>query len=90
MSSPASVTEVLHHHIRRMSGRDPHEKHRVASSLELLFDLTFATCFAFAATQLTHALAAGEYTTALLGSDSRVSHLLGLVQLLVVRISLRH
>ncbi|NIC29624.1 low temperature requirement protein A, partial [Serratia plymuthica] len=67
MSSPASVTEVLHHHIRRMSGRDPHEKHRVASSLELLFDLTFATCFAFAATQLTHALAAGEYTTALLG-----------------------
>ncbi|PNU40650.1 hypothetical protein C2M04_09440 [Serratia marcescens] len=50
-----------------MSGRDPHEKHRVASSLELLFDLTFATCFAFAATQLTHALAAGEYTTALLG-----------------------
>jgi low temperature requirement protein LtrA len=67
MSTSASVTKALHHHLRRMSGRDPHETHRVASSLELLFDLTFATCFAFAATQLAHALAAGHYSTALIG-----------------------
>lgn len=67
MSTSASVTKALHHHIRRMSGRDPQETHRVASSLELLFDLTFATCFAFAATQLAHALAAGHYSTALIG-----------------------
>jgi len=28
-----------------MRGRDPHEEHRVATPLELLFDLTFAACF---------------------------------------------
>ena len=67
MSTPDSVVKVLHHHIRRMSGRDPHELHRVASSLELLFDLTFVTCFAFAAAQFAHALAAGHYASALSG-----------------------
>lgn len=67
MSIPAPANEVRHHHVRQMSGRDPHEKHRVASSLELLFDLTFVTCFAFAAAQLAHALAAGHYSTALIG-----------------------
>jgi hypothetical protein len=29
------------HRLRRMSGRDPSEQHRVATPLELLFDLTF-------------------------------------------------
>ncbi len=67
MSTSASVTKALHHHIRRMSGRDPHEIHRVASSLELLFDLTFVICFAFAAAQFAHALAAGHYFAALVG-----------------------
>ena len=67
MSAPDSVGKVLHHHIRRMSGRDPHELHRVASSLELLFDLTFVTCFAFAAAQFAHAIAAGHYASALIG-----------------------
>lgn len=67
MSKPAPVSEVRHHHMRRMSGRDPHEIHRAASSLELLFDLTFVTCFAFAAAQFAHALAAGQYSTALIG-----------------------
>jgi low temperature requirement protein LtrA len=50
-----------------MGGRDPHEAHRTATPLELLFDLTFATSFAFAASQFAHALAEGHYTTALLG-----------------------
>jgi low temperature requirement protein LtrA len=50
-----------------MAGRDPHEAHRVATPLELLFDLTFATTFGFAASQLAHALAAGHYGVALIG-----------------------
>ena len=50
-----------------MAGRDPHEKHRVATPLELLFDLTFATCFSFAASQFAIELAEGRYAAALLG-----------------------
>ncbi|RTL96708.1 MAG: low temperature requirement protein A [Hyphomicrobiales bacterium] len=50
-----------------MSGRDPHEGHRVATPLELLFDLTFVTAFGLAASQLTHALAEGHYAVGLLG-----------------------
>jgi hypothetical protein len=33
------------HRLRRMSGRDPHQPHRVATPLELLFDLTFVIAF---------------------------------------------
>lgn len=44
-----------------MSGRDPHEAHRVATPLELLFDLTFVISFGFAASQLAHALAEGHF-----------------------------
>ena len=50
-----------------MGGRDPHEAHRVATPLELLFDLTFATSFGLAASQLAHALAAGHVQSGLLG-----------------------
>ncbi|HEY4124246.1 MAG TPA: low temperature requirement protein A [Rhizomicrobium sp.] len=50
-----------------MSGRDPREANRVATPLELLFDLTFATSFGLAATQLAHALAEGQYFAALAG-----------------------
>ena len=50
-----------------MGGRDPDEAHRVATPLELLFDLTFATCFSFAASQLASALSQGQYAAALLG-----------------------
>ncbi|OQM76401.1 low temperature requirement protein A [Manganibacter manganicus] len=59
--------ETLRYRTRRMAGRDPHEAHRVATPLELLFDLTFATTFGFAASQLAHALAAGHYGVALIG-----------------------
>ena len=61
------MTDALHHHSRRMTGRDPGEVHRVATSLEQLFDLTFATCFSFAASQLALALSAGRYTAAWFG-----------------------
>jgi low temperature requirement protein LtrA len=50
-----------------MGGRDPHEAHRVATPLELLFDLTFATSFGLAASQLAHALGEGHFQSGLLG-----------------------
>lgn len=40
-----------------MSGRDPHESHRAASPLELLFDLAFVVAFGTAANELAHAVA---------------------------------
>jgi low temperature requirement protein LtrA len=50
-----------------MGGRDPYEPHRVATPLELLFDLTFATCFGLAASQFAPVLAEGRYAAALIG-----------------------
>ena len=50
-----------------MTGRDPNEAHRVATPLELLFDLTFASCFSLAASQYARVLAEGRYTAALVG-----------------------
>jgi low temperature requirement protein LtrA len=50
-----------------MGGRDRHETHRVATPLELLFDLTFVVSFGLAASQLAHALADGHYAAGLLG-----------------------
>ena len=41
-----------------MTGRDPHETHRAATPLELLYDLTFVIAFGLAADELAHALAA--------------------------------
>lgn len=57
----------LHHHLRRMGGRDPHEAHRAATPLELLFDLTFVVAFGSAANQFAHALAEAHFATAFLG-----------------------
>ncbi len=55
------------HRLRRMAGHDTQERHRTATPLEGLFDLTFATCFGLAAAQLAHALAQGHFNAALLG-----------------------
>ncbi|HEV7423447.1 MAG TPA: low temperature requirement protein A [Mycobacterium sp.] len=43
-----------------MTGRDPHEAHRVATPLELLFDLTFVIAFGIAASEFSHMLAEGH------------------------------
>jgi low temperature requirement protein LtrA len=51
------MAEALHHHTVRMGGRDPHERHRAATTLELLFDLTFVIAFGTAANELAHFLA---------------------------------
>ncbi len=65
--SQESLSQTATRPCRPMGGRDPHEAHRVATPLELLFDLTFATAFSLAAAQLARALAEGHVAAALLG-----------------------
>lgn len=67
MNSTLPGDNGFHHHRRSMVGRDPEEGHRATTPLELLFDLTFATSFSFAAAQLAHALAAGHVGAGLIG-----------------------
>ncbi|MDF0528306.1 low temperature requirement protein A [Tsukamurella sp. 8F] len=50
-----------------MSGRDPHERGRVATSLELFFDLTFVVVFSLTGVQFADHLAEAHYEAALLG-----------------------
>ena len=59
-AAPQPPPGVAAHRVRPMAGRDPHEPHRVATPLELLFDLTFVIAFGVAAAQLAHMLAAGH------------------------------
>jgi len=56
---------VRAHRICRMTGRDPHEPHRVATPLELLFDLTFVIGFGIAASEFAHQLAEGHVSAGL-------------------------
>jgi low temperature requirement protein LtrA len=51
----------------RMGGRDPHEPHRAATPLELLFDLTFVVAFGAAGNELAHAFAENHATSGLIG-----------------------
>lgn len=53
--------------VRRMTGRDPHETHRSATPLELLFDLTFVVAFSFAADEMAHLVAEGHVSAAITG-----------------------
>lgn len=50
-----------------MLGRDPEERHRTTTPLELLFDLTFVVAFAQAGDQLAHFVAEGHIATAVWG-----------------------
>jgi low temperature requirement protein LtrA len=50
-----------------MGGRDTHETHRVATPLELLFDLTFVAAFGIASNRFAHGMAEGHYGAALIG-----------------------
>lgn len=61
------IPESLHHHVRRMTGRDPHESHRAATPLELFFDLTFVLAFGRGAAEFAHAIAAGHLGSGLIG-----------------------
>jgi low temperature requirement protein LtrA len=57
----------LGHRRRRLSGRDPHEPHRSATPLELLYDLVFVVAFGQAANELAHYVAEDHVSTGILG-----------------------
>ena len=61
------ASNPLSHAFAAMGGRDPQEKGRVATPLELFFDLTFAISFGVAAAQFAAALAEGHVGAGLLG-----------------------
>jgi low temperature requirement protein LtrA len=52
-----TLADVRRHGRRRFSGRDPHERHRAATPLELLYDLTIVVAFGTAADELAHFVA---------------------------------
>ena len=57
---------MILHRTLHMAGRDPHEQHRVATPLELLFDLTFVVAFGIAGNEFAHQVAEGHYGPALI------------------------
>lgn len=57
----------LSHRLGRMVGRDPNERHRASTPLELLFDLTFVVAFSQISSQAAHYLELGDFTPALAG-----------------------
>ncbi|CAM3975505.1 low temperature requirement protein A [Tsukamurella strandjordii] len=57
----------VRHRLTRMTGRDPEEEGRTATTLELFFDLTFVVVFSLAGVQLADAVAEAHYFTAFLG-----------------------
>jgi low temperature requirement protein LtrA len=61
------MAERTTHSVLRMRGRDPHEEHRGATPLELLFDLTFVIAFGVAANELAHAIAEHHTREGLIG-----------------------
>ncbi len=65
--SSRDETRNIAHRLTRMTGRDPHEPGRTATTLELMFDLTFVIGFGTAANELAHALVEDHVTTGLLG-----------------------
>ena len=67
MSNQESTSPGTLHRLRPLVPRDPNEKGRSSSPLELLFDLTFAAAFSVAGTQFAELLAKGELRPALLG-----------------------
>ncbi|MCG8967030.1 MULTISPECIES: low temperature requirement protein A [Streptomyces] len=56
----SSAPAAGHRPLRRLTARPPHESHRVASPLELFFDLCFVVAVAQAGVQLVHAVAEGH------------------------------
>ncbi|MFV0307839.1 MAG: low temperature requirement protein A [Desertimonas sp.] len=62
MSSPAPL-----HRRSPVVGRDPDEPHRVANTLELLYDLVFVVAFGVAGSNVAHQLAERHFTGALVG-----------------------
>src|SRR6187200_1352369 len=67
MSDAQEPPITIQHRVRPMTGRDPDEQHRVATPLELLFDLTFVIAFGIAANEFAHLLAENHIGAGLLG-----------------------
>ena len=67
MTEASPQRPVAAHRIRPMTGRDPHEEHRVATPLELLFDLTFVVAFGIAANEFAHLMFENHVGAGLLG-----------------------
>ena len=59
------LQEELRHRVRLMPGRDPHQRGRSATPLELLYDLTYVVAFAAASDQLAEYLGEGTVWPAL-------------------------
>ncbi|MCO4264112.1 low temperature requirement protein A [Pseudarthrobacter sp. MDT3-26] len=57
----------LRHAMARVGGRDPHEKHRATTPLELFFDLTFVIAFGVAGSRFAHQIAEAHFGAGLLG-----------------------
>ena len=54
---PSRYADERPHRRRRFTGRDPDERHRAATPLELLYDLTIVVAFGTAADELAHYVA---------------------------------
>lgn len=63
----ADTTSYYTHGLRRMTGRSTKGEHRPATSLELLFDLTFVAAFGVAGNELAHGIAVGHWEAAIGG-----------------------
>ena len=61
------MAERTTHSVLRMGGRDPDERHRSATPLELLFDLTFVIGFGVAADELAHLVAENHVREGVVG-----------------------
>ncbi|SDH62150.1 low temperature requirement protein A [Agrococcus jejuensis] len=65
--APSTAPAIASVRLRRMLGRDPHERGRAATPLELLFDLAFVVAFGIAGNQMAHALAEDHVFVAIAG-----------------------
>ena len=87
-----AMTDVLSRiGLRRMTPRDPAEPHRVATPLELLFDLVFVVAVSQASQNLHHLISEDHVGQGVLSLPHGVLRdLVGVDELHVVRVGLRH
>ena len=66
MSESGHATSTVHpHRVRPVTGRDPEERGRTATTLELLYDLVFVVAIGQTADQFAHMLALGHVAAAI-------------------------
>ena len=63
----SAMPPTIAHRRVQMTGRDPHQPHRTATTLELLYDLTFVVAFGAAGNEAAHFFAEGHWRTGLIG-----------------------